>query len=179
MKKKNNKGFLLMETVIVGVLVLAIFVLVYQNLVPTIGEYETRIRYDDVDSVYAANMFKNILTNDANFKNIIQEVENKGYKDVTDCTAFTGDLRTSCQVLKQQYGITGNNRIIVGLIPFTQVVTISNLPRGFLDYVKYLQTSAPDIVSGYVVMISRTITYKDTNGTGKTITTNQYANIQI
>ena len=40
MKLLNKKGFALVETLIVTTFVMTIFIFVYQNLVPLIGEYE-------------------------------------------------------------------------------------------------------------------------------------------
>ena len=57
MKLLNKKGFILVETLIVTLFVLTLFILVYQNLVPSLGEYERMSSYDDVDSVYATNLF--------------------------------------------------------------------------------------------------------------------------
>ena len=61
MKLLNKKGFILVETLIVTLFVLTLFILVYQNLVPSLGEYERMSSYDDVDSVYANNLFKHSL----------------------------------------------------------------------------------------------------------------------
>ena len=43
-KKSNNKGFILVETLIVSVFIMAIFSILYTNFFPLIGEYE---RYRD------------------------------------------------------------------------------------------------------------------------------------
>ena len=40
MKLLNKKGFILVETLIVTLFVLTLFILVYQNLVQSLGEYE-------------------------------------------------------------------------------------------------------------------------------------------
>ena len=56
MKLLNKKGFILVETLVVTLFVTTLFILVYQNLVPSIGEYEAMTSYDDIDSVYAANV---------------------------------------------------------------------------------------------------------------------------
>jgi competence protein ComGC len=40
MKRINQKGFVLLETLIVTVFVMSIFVFVYRNSVPMMGQYE-------------------------------------------------------------------------------------------------------------------------------------------
>ena len=45
-KKINNKGFVLAETLIVTVIILTLFTMIYINFYPLIGEYEKREVYD-------------------------------------------------------------------------------------------------------------------------------------
>lgn len=61
MMKINNKGFALVETLIVSVFVMSIFSLMYTNFFPMIGEYEKREKYDDIDSVYNTFLIKRML----------------------------------------------------------------------------------------------------------------------
>lgn len=178
MKNINNRGFILVETVVVGVIVLSIFVMIYQNLVPALSDYETRIHYDDIDSVYAANMFFNLLNNDDNYDNIMSLASSNGYVDLTDCSKFSSDGQQLCTALKTQFEFTTENRIILGKIPYTQVITIHDLPRGFLDYVKYLQTTT-EVTTGYTLLISRSVTYTDRVNAGKTVSINHYGNMPI
>ena len=53
--KNNNSGFVLAETLVVTVFLMAIFVMIYINYLPLVGEYEKRETYDDVDGKYAVN----------------------------------------------------------------------------------------------------------------------------
>ena len=59
--KKNNKGFVLVETLIVTVFVMAVFSVIYINFYPLAGEYERREFYDDVDSKYSAYWVKRFI----------------------------------------------------------------------------------------------------------------------
>lgn len=61
--KLNNKGFVLVETLIATVFVTVIFSIVYMNLYPLIGEYESRENYEDVKSKYGAYWVKRIIEN--------------------------------------------------------------------------------------------------------------------
>ena len=58
MKKINNKGFALVETLIVSAFVIGIFSVMYANFYPMMGEYEKRENYDDISSIYNANLIK-------------------------------------------------------------------------------------------------------------------------
>ena len=61
MKKLNENGFLLVETLIVTVFVVSIFIFIYSNTIPLIGRYEQRFKYDDLDSVYAADLVRELI----------------------------------------------------------------------------------------------------------------------
>ena len=62
MKKLNKKGVILVETLVVTVFVMTLFMFVYQNTVPNLGAYEKLMYYDDIDSVYASNLIKQLIT---------------------------------------------------------------------------------------------------------------------
>ena len=59
--KKNNKGFVLVETLVVTVFVMAVFSVIYVNFYPLAGEYERREFYDDVDSKYETYWIKRFI----------------------------------------------------------------------------------------------------------------------
>ena len=61
MKKMGNKGFALVETLIVAAFVMGILTLIFANYLPMMGKYEQRERYDDIDSVYHTYLIKNML----------------------------------------------------------------------------------------------------------------------
>ena len=61
MLKLNKKGFALVETLIVSVIVMAIFSILYTNFFPMMGEYERREGYDDIDSIYKSYLIKTFL----------------------------------------------------------------------------------------------------------------------
>ena len=65
MKKLNNKGFVLAETMIVTMFMLTLFTMIYAQFYPLIGEYEKREVYDNVDGKYAAYWIKQIIESDA------------------------------------------------------------------------------------------------------------------
>jgi len=64
MKKINNKGFILAETLVVCVFLMLMFTMIYTNYFPIIGEYEKREVYDDVDGKYVAYWVKKLVESD-------------------------------------------------------------------------------------------------------------------
>lgn len=82
MKKINNKGFVLAETLIVSVFILAIFAMIYTYYYPLIGSYEERETYDDVDGKYVAYWVKQLIESDSyDFSGNIFEKDNKKTMD--------------------------------------------------------------------------------------------------
>ena len=79
MKKLNNKGFILAETLIVSLFLLLMFTMIYTNYFPIIGEYEKRENYDDVDGKYVAYWIKKLI-------------ESEQYQMIFDDEVFYGDL---------------------------------------------------------------------------------------
>ncbi|MBQ6497909.1 MAG: hypothetical protein IJI58_04260 [Bacilli bacterium] len=61
MKKNNNKGFVLAETLVVTVFLMTIFSMIYYYFYPLMGEYEKREVYDDVDDKYSVFWIKRII----------------------------------------------------------------------------------------------------------------------
>ena len=60
-KRLDNRGFVLVETLIVAVAVSAIFALVFKHFYPLIGEYQRREDYDDIDSKYGTYWIKRMI----------------------------------------------------------------------------------------------------------------------
>ena len=181
MKKISDSGFVLVETIVVAVIVLAIFVMIYQNLIPAIGESETRLRYDDIDTVFAANTFKNLLASDNNFENIINNAKTNGYIDITDCNIYaSAENKNMCTTLKQEIGVKEENGIYVISTTFDKILTIPNLPRGLNDYINYLDKSNElKDRGGYTLIMSRTVTFTSRHDENTTKDINYYANIVI
>lgn len=107
----NNKGFVLVETLIVAVAVAAIFSLVFKHFFPLMGEYERREDYDDIDSKYGTYWVKRLIQSDYyNFDNNKAEIMTNGYSvfscgNISDeiknsmCNQLLVDLEVSCDDL--------------------------------------------------------------------------------
>ena len=87
MKKINNKGFALVETLIVSAFVVGIFSVMYANFYPMMGEYEKRENYDDISSIYNANLIKRLIENyknEASLKSKINYIKNGEYETIDE-----------------------------------------------------------------------------------------------
>ena len=111
MKLLNKKGFILVETLVVTLFVTTLFILVYQNLVPSIGEYEAMTSYDDIDSVYAANVYKQSLLRYGNMDYIDSYLTSHTYLDITNCD--DSNIYKNSDYCKKIRALTYNMRPII------------------------------------------------------------------
>ena len=79
MKKINNKGFALLETVIVSVFIVSIFTFVYTSVVPLIGRYEELSHDYNIESVYKLYYIRDAIYKDSNYKKIVSS----RYKEIS------------------------------------------------------------------------------------------------
>lgn len=63
--KLNNKGFVLVETLIVSVFIVSILAVLYNNFYPLMGEYEKREVFDDIDGKYATYWVKRVIQHES------------------------------------------------------------------------------------------------------------------
>lgn len=112
--EKNNKGFMMVELLVVAVVVLLIFTVMIVNFVPTKGEYERRLEYNDIDILYA-NYYMRVLmlrhfsngtkTRPALNNGYLKIVEDKTCKNNYNYTNSDG-VNITCQELVDMFEIT-------------------------------------------------------------------------
>ncbi len=167
-KKSSNKGFILVETLIVSVFIMAIFSMLYTNFFPLIGEYERFRDYDTVESIYIAHWARMIALKglpDSSYNT----ARTNGYLDISDCSLYTtSDGVNSCAAF-----MTVNNVSKVYLTPYSTTVfkdfvkDNNSFTRSFREYIAYLPTYSKNTTktpaSGYYRVIVEYIsnnTYK-------------------
>lgn len=153
--KKNNKGFVLVETLVVTVFVAAVFSVIYLNFYPLVGEYERREFYDDLDSKYGTYWIK-VFLQDKNydFSSTTIFLNSRGYNffEGEDGSSFCGnfplnsDDMSFCTTMWQRLHV---NKVIVtnyqldesapGIINFKQIASsISEFGESFHAYIETL-----------------------------------------
>lgn len=79
MKKNNENGFVLLETIVVAVFIIGIFTFVYISVVPLIGKYEELSNNYELEKTYKLYHIRDTIYKDKNFTNIVD----KNYKMIT------------------------------------------------------------------------------------------------
>ncbi len=173
-KVLNKKGFMLVETLIVGVFIMGIFTLLYTNFFPLIGEYERYKDYDTVESTYIVHWARMIALkglSDASY----EEASNVGYLDISNCYLYTNsDGITSCSAF-----MSVNNISKIYLTPYETttfkdfVKDNDDFTRSFREYISYIPTYSKNTsktpASGYYRVI---VEYVSNN-------TYKYGNIEL
>lgn len=140
MRNFNQKGFALVETLIVSVFVMGIFTLLYTNYYPLIGEYEKRENYDSIEAVYRTDVIKKFIKingttltssnlstpkvyNSSNFCYFINDISKR-----EECKQLWKNLRVNSIILTE-YNITSAK---------TAIKNNSNVSQEMKGYVEYL-----------------------------------------
>ena len=101
MFKLNEKGFMMVETLIAAVFAMTIFTLIYVNFYPLIGEYEKREVYDDIDGKYSAYWIKRIIQSNSTKRDFIDSVNKETYKRANFSDAHTKEVAAKNEKLNQ------------------------------------------------------------------------------
>lgn len=141
-KKVNKKGFVLVETLIVGVFIMGILSLLYTNFFPLIGEYERYRNYDTVESIYIAHWARMIALKGLP-NSIYGTVKNNGYLDISDCSLYTeSNSYLDCSSYKAINGISKIYLTPYSTSTLKKYVREDSSPfsRSFKEYIAYLPT---------------------------------------
>ena len=110
MKKLNNSGCILAETLVVTVFLMVIFTMLYTYYNQLIGEYQKRETYDDVDGKYVEFWMKKLIEDGSYIPQPEKELllETVGFmrfecEDVTE----DGEARNLCRKMVRAFEIAG------------------------------------------------------------------------
>lgn len=139
MKKNNKKGFAIAEILAVTVVIMVIFVTVYSNFFPTTAEFERRVAYNDLESLYATYYMRQL------YNDYFQQTSFSGdyavLYDGKECKNLTGNDKNKCKTIAEKLGIqemivSTNN--IEGLKGVLKNIDDSKISSDLKKYIKYL-----------------------------------------
>ena len=134
MKKKDNKGFMLAETLIVTIFVAGILIFLYLQLSNLNNSYDESYRYNTVEGLYALDDVKDYIENDENALNYIEEnIDDLKYIDIKDCRIFANSQ--DCLSLLKSVNID-SIFITTNFIP-SNIITDYN--QDFLDFINKIK----------------------------------------
>ena len=144
---KNNKGFVLVETLIVSVAIAAIFSVIYTNIVPVLGEYEKVEFYDDLDTKYVAHWMRMLIIEKGNLA-LSNKMNSMGSGYISIKKSDCGTYFVDSNVCNNFFDVFGVSKFYI--TPYTitgfksTVKTSFGEHPGFQGYV----SSLPDFKTG-------------------------------
>lgn len=102
----NNKGFVLVESIVVSVFVLSLFTFIIANVLPLVGEYDKARNYDSIESIYDAHMIrKMILKSDEQRVTNLVTLPSEGYYlfEGTDICLYVSNINYCRKLLSRDY----------------------------------------------------------------------------
>lgn len=92
MKKIDNKGFVLIETIIVSSFVAGILIFIFIEFTSLSSSYSESFKYNTVENLYTTENIKNYILTDSNFLNsLYNSINPDKVIDITDCSMFTNE----------------------------------------------------------------------------------------
>lgn len=88
--KKNNKGFVLAEAIIVSVFVLGMFTYLAMNVIPLISRYERVVNYDNPQEIYLANTLYEEMVELEKLNNVQSRIIMNINSNVLECDSCAG-----------------------------------------------------------------------------------------
>lgn len=138
----NNKGFVLVETIITSVFVLGLFTFIIANILPLIGEYDKVRNYDTVESIYDAHMIRKMIlkSDDQRVTNLVS-LPSTGYYlfDGSDICFYLSNSNYCQKLLSRDY-LDVNKIIITDYVISDNFVNRSEgFDRNLREYIKQMQ----------------------------------------
>lgn len=94
--KKNNYGFLLVETLVVTIFVAGVLIYMFIQFSNLKEKYNEQYNYNTVDDLYALNTIVKYIKDDEIISQyIVDNLRSKEYLDLTDCSNFLNEVYCS------------------------------------------------------------------------------------
>lgn len=145
---KNNKGFMLIETIIVSTVVITAMIGLYTSFNKLYNAYQTKISYYNLDATYATKeiidsiMTTNTHNDTANINNIINQylTTDNFVHLISNKTCHQNINVTNCQNLQELYNIENVIFVKYTKNALKELNAKNNYNQTFKDYVNYLIT---------------------------------------
>ena len=150
--KKNSKGFMLIDTLIVSITVSAILIYLYFQFANVNDSYTKNFRYNTVPGLYGgADIKENIIYNGKS--NIYTDVASNTFVDLSNCPATYYNNTDYCNVL---YTALDVKKVIITKSSLADIKNLMKQATNVNNYdetLRELISKSPDSTSGYQVII--------------------------
>jgi len=147
--KLNNRGFVLLETVIVAVFAISIFTFIYLSVVPLLGQYESLSYENNIDVAYKLYHIRDAIYKDDNFKEIVNEnykrISSNDFNDSSYYNSLTNYLfdNSDYEIIYVRKLAERVNGVISGL----------SVSKGYGEYIKKIaKTKSSDSFQNFIFL---------------------------
>lgn len=104
MKKKNNKGFMLTEALIVSVLITTVLTFLYVHFKKVSNRVSDSFKYDTIQSTYSLNNIRAYIEGE-NYPSMVANLDVQDYVDISDCSAYYFSNTEFCKGILSSAGV--------------------------------------------------------------------------
>ena len=156
MKKKNVKGFMMAELVVVGSIVLTTLVGLYTSFNKIYSTYDVRLSYYDVVTLYRLGYYRDILIKNNLVNDVIENFnDTTSIVNIYDNKNFNGQfnipLEDNMNNIEDKVFMIYNNKERINSSIFGDI----NVNATFKDYVDYLEESVDFSQFDYMFIMER------------------------
>ena len=165
MMRKDNRGFMLAEVIIVSSIIVTVLVTMYTGLNKLFVKYDELSRYYNVDAIYLAKNVEDYLIDSYQMGSVISNSLSNGYVDLRDGGYFNNAENLISDDVVKLYFI-GNYEKTFNNVDEDNLKSLKGGERYFADYVDYVKN---DIINKYGYERDTTGNIiKDSSGNDKT-----------
>ena len=134
--KKNNKGFMLVEVIIVTVVVATIMTSLYVVFNRVYNAYDKKSTYNDINAIYALRMISDYMIDVETFNQLIINFSDSSPFELTCDMIVSGD-DTYCNSVFDKYNIN-KMYFVKNDKTFLEKIKEESINQTFKDYIDYL-----------------------------------------
>ncbi len=148
MKKLNNQGFFLIETIAIVGIVITILVMLYSQIATTQKNYQLNSKYNTSETIHAAKTIQEYL-NQEGITSLVSDLSTNPILDITsyefDSTGYYGQLLSDLGINKIYFSV-------YDVSPIINYYGTYNIDLGMLRFLKSLRVI--DTSSNYRIIMS-------------------------
>ena len=152
MKKKNDKGFMLTEALVVSVLITTVLIALYAHFKQVSNRVNDSFKYDMVDAMYSLNSVRNYVEQE-NYQAIIATLDAFDYVDLTDCSEYYFSNKDFCKSIFDSLGV---EQLIVTKENLYSLLNNKTFTQNYINgsFKKYLEQINYEKTFGYRLIAS-------------------------
>ena len=104
MKKKNNKGFMLTEALVVSILITTVLTFLYVHFKKVSNKVNDSFKFDTIQSMYSLDSIKGYIEQE-NYSSMVASLGVLDYVDISDCSIYYFSNTDFCKAIFSDAGV--------------------------------------------------------------------------